>query len=96
MLNVHQFPLPNPEELFVTLNGGQKYSNLDMSQAYQQMLLDEESPELVTINTYKGLYRPSRLPYEVASATAIFQKSINRILGGGGGGGGFHGGCKGG
>ena len=80
MLNVDQFPLPNPEELFVTLSGGQKYSKLDMSQAYQQILLDEESRELVTINTHKGLYRPTCLPYGVAPATPIFQRSIEEIL----------------
>ena len=80
MLNVDQFPLPNLEELFVTLSGGQKYSKLDISQAYQQILLDEESQKLVTINTHKGLYRPTCLPCGVALATPIFQRSIERIL----------------
>ena len=41
---------------------------------------DEESRELVTINTHKGLYRPTRLPYRVSPATAIFQKNIEDIL----------------
>ena len=80
MLNVDQFLLPNPEESFVTLSRGQKYTKLDMSQAYQQILLDEESRELATINTHKGLYRPTLLPYGVSSATAIFQKNIEDIL----------------
>ena len=80
MLNVDQFLLPNPEELFVTLSGGQKYTKLDMSQAYQQILLDEESRKLATINTHKGLYRPTLLPYGVSPAIAIFQKNIEDIL----------------
>ena len=51
-----------------------------MSQAYQQILLDEDSREYVTINTHKGLYRPSRLPFGVASASAIFQSKIEQVL----------------
>ena len=79
-LEVDQHPLPNPEELFVTLSGGQKFSKLDLSRAYQQILLDEESREYVTINTHKGLYRPKRLPFGVASASAIFQSKVEQIL----------------
>ena len=51
-----------------------------MSQAYQQILLDEDSREYVTINTHKGLYRPTRLPFGVASASAIFQSKIEQVL----------------
>ena len=80
VLEVDQHPLPNPEELFVTLSGGEKYSKLDLSRAYQQILLDDDSREYLTINTHKGLYRPTRLPFGVASATAIFQSKIEQVL----------------
>ena len=80
VLEVDQHPLPNPEELFVTLSGGEKYSKLDLSRAYQQILLDEDSREYVTINTHKGLYRPTHLPFGVSSASAIFQSKIEQVL----------------
>ena len=80
VLEVDQHPLPNPEELFVTLSGGKKFSKLDLTQAYQQILLNEKSREFVTVNTHKGLYRPTRLPFGVASATAIFQSKIEQVL----------------
>ena len=51
-----------------------------MSRAYQQILLDEDSREKVTINTHKGLYRPNRLPFGVSSASAIFQSKIEQVL----------------
>ena len=35
MLNVDQHPLPKPVELFAALIGGQKFSTLDLTQAYQ-------------------------------------------------------------
>lgn len=59
VLEVHQRPAPppNPEQLFATLSGGggEKFSKLDLSRAYQQIVLDEDSREYVTINTHKGL-----------------------------------------
>ena len=62
-LDVDQHPLPKPEELFATLSGGQQFSKMDLSQAYLQFELDEESKNLVTLNTHKGLYRFTRLPF---------------------------------
>ena len=79
-LEVDQHPLPNPEELFVALSGGEKFTKLDLSRAYQQILLEENSREFVTINTHKGLYRPTRLPFGVSSASAIFQSKIEQVL----------------
>ena len=60
VLEVDQHLLPNPEELFVELSGGEKSSKLDLSRAYQQILFDEDSREYVTIDTHKRLYRPTR------------------------------------
>ena len=79
-LNVEQYPLPKPEELFSTLAKGKVFSKLDLSQAYLQLRLDEPSMQYVTINTHKGLYTPTRLPFGVASAPAIFQKIMDTIL----------------
>ena len=79
-LEVDQHPLPNPEQLLVELSEGEKFTKLDLSQAYQQILLSEDSREYVTINTHTGLYRPTRLPFGVASASAIFQSKIEQVL----------------
>ena len=79
-LEVDQHPLPKPEEIFVSLAGGQRLTTLDLSQAYQQLVLDDASKELVTINTHQGLYRCTRLPFGVASAPAIFQRTMDQVL----------------
>lgn len=80
MLQVDQHPLPNPNELMATLAGGKSFTKLDLTAAYQQMLLDEESAKLVTLNTHKGLYKCTRLPFGVASAPAVFQRAMDSIL----------------
>ena len=66
------YPIPKTEYLLATLGGGNKFTKLDMSQAYQQLLLDEDSKKYTTINTHKGLYQYNRLPFGVSSAPGIF------------------------
>ena len=79
-IDVEQYPLPKPQELLATLSGGQRFTKLDLSVAYQQMLLEEESRKLVTINTNLGLFRYCRLPFGIASAPAIFQRAMDTLL----------------
>ena len=74
--------MPTAEELFTQLNGGQSFSKLDLSSAYQQVLLDEECRQYVTISTHLGLFRYTRLPFGVAACPAIFQQTMDSILSG--------------
>lgn len=48
------YPLPRVEELFSKLSNGKHFSVLDLSQAYLQLPLDDESTDL---DTHKGLYK---------------------------------------
>ncbi|XP_039525150.1 uncharacterized protein K02A2.6-like [Pimephales promelas] len=79
-LEVETYPLPNTEDLFATLAGGKWFSKLDLSHAYQQLRLDKDSEEYLTINTHRGLYRYHRLSYGVASAPSIFQSVMDQVL----------------
>ena len=49
------YPIPKTKDLYATLEGGEFYNKVDLSQAYLQVLLDEKSRKLTTINTHKGL-----------------------------------------
>ena len=74
------YPIPKTEDLLATLGGGEKFTKLDMSQAYQQMTLDEESRKFTTITTHKGLFQYNRLPFGVSSAPGIFQRTMENLL----------------
>ena len=39
-LEIDQHPIPKPEDIFANLAGGELFTTLDLSQAYQQLLLD--------------------------------------------------------
>ena len=74
------YPLPLIEEIFSNLSGGTLFSKLDLSNAFLQLPLDDESKQYLSINTHKGLFRYNRLPFGVASAPSIFQRNIDSVL----------------
>ena len=80
ILNVDKYSLPKPNELFACLAEGMKFTKLDMSHAYNQLMLDNNSRNFVTINTHKGLFRFKRLPFGVTSAPVILQKTMDQLL----------------
>ena len=79
---VEKYPLPRVDDLYAKLSGGQKFTKLDLQNAYLQVELDEQSKRFVTINTQKGLFRYNRLPFGVSSAPAIFQRIMDQLIGG--------------
>ena len=75
-----KIPILKIEDIFKSLLGGKSFTTLDMSQAYQQLLLDKPSRKLVMINTPKGLFEYNRLPFAIASEPGIFQRVIDSLL----------------
>ena len=50
------YPVPKTEDLLATINGGKKFTKLDLKQAYMQLELDGVSQEYLTVNTHKMVY----------------------------------------
>ena len=48
--------------------------------AYQQLVLDEKSRKLTTINTTKGLFKYVRLPCGVSFAPGIYERIMEQLL----------------
>ena len=68
------------EDLLAKLAGGKKFTTLDMSLAYQEVCWTKPHRSYVVINTHKGLFRYTCLPYGVSSAPAIFQQVMENLL----------------
>lgn len=66
--------------MFVSLQKGTYFSKIDLSQAYMQLKLNEESQKRCTISTHKGLFSYCRIPYGISYAPEIFQKVIEQTL----------------
>ena len=79
-VKLDSYPLPRAQDIFAQLSGGQVFSTLDLAQAYNQMVVHEDSREVLTVNTSKGLLRYSRLPFGINSAVSLFQREIEQIL----------------
>ena len=79
-LSADSYPLPRVEDIFAALQNGKLFTKLDLSQAYQQLPLDEDSKKFTTINTHKGLFQYNRLPFGISTAPSIFQKLMENML----------------
>lgn len=79
-LEVDRFPLPKVEDLLAKLGGGEKFTKIDLSQAYAQFVLDKESQEYTVINTHRGLFRYKRLIYSLLSSPGIFQRKLEQMF----------------
>jgi len=79
-LEVDEYPLPHIDDIYTSLGGGTLFSVIDLRHAYLQMKVEEHSRPFLTITTARGLYQYQRLPYGVASASAIWQRAMDQIL----------------
>ena len=80
-LKDYHCPLPSPQEVFNKLNGGKVFSRINLSEAYLQIPVEENSSKLLRINTHRGLYKFDRLVFGIKVALAIFQQVMGTVLG---------------
>ena len=73
-------PMPTLDHLIADLNGAKVFSKLDMTQAYHQLEIDEDSRQITTFATHVGLFRYKRLLFGVKAASEIFQNVIATVL----------------
>ena len=74
------YPIPRINDLYAKLSNGKLFTRLDMRHAYEQLHIDRESRKFVTINTHRGLFTYTRIPYGVSSAPSIFQRVIDAMF----------------
>ena len=74
------YPLPTADDIFSTLAGGQAFTKIDLSNTFNQLKVDESSSQYLTINTTKGRFQPTRLPYGIKTAPLMFQNVMDQVL----------------
>lgn len=75
-----RYPIPKVKNLFAKLAGRKSFTKIDLSQAYQQLVLGDESKQYVVISTQKGLFCYTRFPFGISSAPGVFQRVMESIL----------------
>ena len=80
ILKMDTYPIPRVEDLYARLAGGKTFTTIDLSNAYLQVVLDDDSRKYTTVNTPKGLFQYTRMPFGVSSAPSQFQRIIDSIL----------------
>ena len=81
-LHPHEYPIPTPEQIFASLANTRLFTQLDLSDAYLQVEMDDNSKALLAINTHKGLFTFNRLCPGVKPAAGIFQQTMETVLAG--------------
>lgn len=80
VLSIDKYPVPKIEDLFANLSGSVYFTKLDLSQAYNQVVLSENSRKYTVINTHRGLFKYNRLVFGLASSPGIFQRLMTDVL----------------
>lgn len=75
-------PMPVVEDYVARIGQGNIWSKLDVMEAFLQMELAEDSRDLTTFITSRGLFRFKRLPFRLVTAPELFQKAMDDILAG--------------
>ncbi|XP_055632818.1 uncharacterized protein K02A2.6-like [Toxorhynchites rutilus septentrionalis] len=81
-LQSHQYPLPLPQDVISKLSNCTVFSQIDLSDAFLQMEVEESCRQLLTINTHRILYQYNRLPPGVKAPPGAFQQLMDTMLAG--------------
>lgn len=74
------YPFPRIQDIFQSLQGGQLFTKLDFSGAYNQLVLDEETACKLAWSTHKCIFKANRLPFGTKPACALFQREVEKTL----------------
>ena len=75
------YPKPNVKVVFHALAGMSAFTKIDLKTAYHQIPIDNNFKKVMTINTPIGLLKWRRMSYGIKTASAIFQRTVEQVLG---------------
>ena len=78
-LEPHRHPIPHPEDLMQKPGGGYGFTKIDLSDAYNQIMLTPESQRRLALSTHRGVLHQMRLPFGISSAPGYFQEIMDML-----------------
>lgn len=73
-------PIPTVEDVLYDLNQSTVFSKIDIKWAFHQIELSEDSRQITTFVTHKGLYRYKRLMFGISCAPEMYQRILQQAL----------------
>ena len=67
---VERYPILYIHEMLSTLESAKVFTTIDLNSAYHQILLTDESKDITAFITTEGLFRYTRIPFGLASASS--------------------------
>jgi hypothetical protein len=74
-------PMPDPEEIFMKLNGMKYKSKVDLSKGYWQIQMDPDSVSKTAFSVPGGHYEFLRMPFGLMNSAATFNRLMRKVLG---------------
>lgn len=75
------FPMPRIDDQLDMLNGNTFYTSLDLASGYYQIPISDACKHLTAFITPDGLYQFKKMPFGLVNSPAVFQRTINQVLG---------------
>ena len=79
-ITIPQEPIPHVQQSLSKAAGWNIFIDLDMTNSFHQIPIDDFSSNLLSVSTPWGLYRPKFLPEGVGPASGILQSIVRRVF----------------
>lgn len=73
-------PFPTMDSLVAKFSGAKFFAKLDFSRMFEQFAVHPDDRECLTINTHRGLYRHTRLPYGLCVSPMVAQRECEKLV----------------
>ena len=75
------YVMPRVDDTLSALQGAKFFTSLDLTSAFWQIPMDEDSKDLTSFSTPGGTWRYNRMPFGLVNGPAIFTRLIDTVLG---------------